>query len=126
MLPRLSALRRLLTIRPRSQTRSRRRRRLWVLDGLEDRVLLSGPTAYTVHLTTDSGTGSGNTGDIRYVIDQANADPNPAGSKITFDIPTSDPGYHAATGSWTITLSSTLELSEMAGTEVIQALGPTW
>jgi len=88
---------------------------------LEDRVLLSGPTAYTVNLTTDSGTGSGNTGDLRYVINQANVDPNPSGSVITFS-----PTVFATPQ--TITLSPTLgalDLSEAAGPEVIQGPGPS-
>jgi len=43
-----------LTSRARQQARNRRRR-LWALEGLEGRVLLSGnPTAYTVTETTDT------------------------------------------------------------------------
>jgi hypothetical protein len=101
-----------------------RRRRLWVPEGLEDRRLLSGPTVYTINLTTDNGptsagSGSGTTGDLRYVINQANADPNPAGSLIEFD-----PTVFAA--AQTITLSSslgTLDLTESAGPEMIQGPG---
>ena len=54
-------------------------------------MLLSGnPTVYTVNLTTDTGptsagNGSGDTGDLRDVINQAIADPNLAGSMIEFD-----------------------------------------
>ena len=56
---------------------------------VEDRTLLS-PTLYTVNLATDNGptlagTGSGTTGDLRYVINLADADPNPDGSLIVFD-----------------------------------------
>ncbi len=69
-----------------SVTRRRRRgRRLWAVEGLEDRLLLSGsPTVYTVDLTSDTGAGSGTTGDLLYAIDQANANTNPAGSVIQF------------------------------------------
>jgi Bacterial Ig-like domain (group 3) len=117
---RLSTVRR-STIRVLQQARTRRHRRLWVLEGLEDRVLLSGnPTIYTVTDTTDNVT---DTGSLRYAITQTNADTNAAGSVIEFDIPTGDPGYDATTGSWTITLSSTLVLSESAGPEVIQGPG---
>jgi hypothetical protein len=59
---------------------------------LEDRTLLS---TYVVNSPTDTGTGSGLTGDIRYCIAQADQPAN-AGSTITFDT--------ALTGS-TITLS---------------------
>ena len=47
---------------------NRRGGRLRVLEGLEDRVLLSGPTVYTVDLTSDGAQGSGTTGDIAYVL----------------------------------------------------------
>ncbi len=53
---------------------------------LEDRVLLAGrPTAYTVNLTSATGQGDGNSGDLVYVVTQANKNSNPAGSLITFD-----------------------------------------
>jgi hypothetical protein len=95
----------------------RRRRRLWVPEGLEGRFLLSsGPTIYTV--TTPGGdiSGSGNSGTLPYVIGLANANPNTAGSMIQFD-----PTVKAS--SQTITLSSTLVLSETAGPEVIDGPG---
>jgi hypothetical protein len=93
---------------------------------LEDRLLLSGPTVDTVDTATDSGptaagSGSGTTGDLRYVIGQANADPNLAGSAITFD-----PMVFATPR--TITLSpslGTLDLSESAGPEG-RLLGPRY
>ena len=75
---------------------SAHRRRISVLETLEARTLLSGsPTAYTVDLTTDTGTGSNNTGDLLYCITQANANPNTAGSEIEFD-PTVFQVRHAA------------------------------
>ena len=84
-------------------------------------------TTYTVNVTTDTdptsgGSGSGTAGDLRYCINQANVNSNPAGSKIVFDLPLSDAGY-VATGSWTITTSAPLELSEASGPEVIQGPG---
>jgi len=43
------------TSRARQQVRARRDRRLWALERLENRVLLSGnPTVYTVTDTTDN------------------------------------------------------------------------
>jgi hypothetical protein len=85
-----------------------------VLEGLEDRVLMAGnPTAYTVNLLSDNGTGSGQAGDIAYVLSHANADTNPAGSLIQFD-----PTVFATRQ--TIPLTSTLELSGTAGPIVIQ------
>ena len=76
-------------------------------------------TVYTVDQTTDSGIGTGTTGDLRYVIDQANANANPAGSLITFD-----PTF--LVGPQMITLSTslgTLDLTESAGPEVIDGPG---
>src|SRR5262249_8890436 len=70
--------------------RNRARRRVWAPELLEDRVLL---TTYTVDRTTDTGAGTGTSGDLRYVLTQANAD---NGSTIQFGV------------SGTITLASTL------------------
>ena len=53
------------------------------------------PTVYTVDLTSDTGTGSDNKGDLLYCITQANANTNTAGSEIEFD-PSRLPGGHAA------------------------------
>ncbi len=95
-----------------------RRRKHWVLEGLEDRLLLSGsPTTYTVDLTSDTGKHtSALAGDILYCVTQANASTNTAGSVITFD-----PTVFASPE--TINLASTLELSEKAGPEMIQGPG---
>ncbi|HEV3311517.1 MAG TPA: choice-of-anchor Q domain-containing protein, partial [Chloroflexota bacterium] len=99
--------------------RTRHRRRLGMLEGLEGRVLLTGsPTIYTVDPTSDTGAGSNNKGDLLYCITQANADPNTAGSEITFD-PTV---FNAATPQ-TIKLSKTLDLTETAGPEMIDGPG---
>ena len=95
--------------------KARRDRRLWAIEGLENRVLLAA-TIYTVNAITDTGAGSGTTGDLLYCIKQANSNPNTDGSVIEFD-PT-------VFGSpQTITLSSTLVLSETAGPEVIDGPG---
>jgi hypothetical protein len=105
--------------------RSRRARggRLWELEGLENRMLLSGsPTVYTVNLTTDAGptsagSGTGDTGDLRYCINLANSDPNPSGTMIEFD-PT------VFSTAQTIVLSSTLgtlTLSNTVAPEMIDA-----
>ncbi|MFI5455752.1 MAG: beta strand repeat-containing protein [Isosphaerales bacterium] len=106
----------------RGRSRVRRGHHLWMLEGLEGRVLLSGnPTTYTVNATTDTGMGSGLKGDLRYCIDQANANTNTAGSLIQFD-PTVFPSNTNEPS--LITLSSGLELSEMDGPEVIEGPEP--
>jgi hypothetical protein len=114
----------------RHQARGRRRRRFCVVDGLEARVLLSGNTTYyTVNLTSDTGASSGTddyptagtpSGDLLWVITQADnqgqpgyAPANPAGSVIDFD-----PSVFGT--AQTITLSSTLVLNESDGPETIQ------
>ena len=98
-------------IRARKHALARRRRRLWALEGLEGRALLSGdPTVYTVTNTSDSAS---DTGSLRYAVTQANANSNSAGSMIEF----------AFTTPQTITLSSTLVLNESAGPEVVQGPG---
>ena len=99
----------------RQASSPRRRHRLWALEGLEDRVLLAA-TLYTVDAITDTGAGSGTTGDLLYCIDQANANSNTDGSLIEFD-----PTVFGTPQ--TITLSSTLTLSETAGPEVISGPG---
>jgi hypothetical protein len=99
--------------------RARPHRRILELEVLPERVLLSA-TQYTVDLTTDNGptsAGSGSFifGDLRYVINQADANTNPDGSLIRFD-----PTVFAAPQ--TITLSAslgTLALSETSGPEAI-------
>ena len=113
-------------IRRSLRTSSPAHRRVFrpVLGWLEARTLLSGnPTYYTVNLTSDTGAGSGTdvntgnpSGDLLWAIEQANANTNPCGSVINFD-----PTVFAT--SQTITLSSTLELWESAGPEVIDATG---
>ena len=101
------------TSRARATAGARCRKRAWLLEGLEDRLLLSGsPTIYTVNSTNGGVSGSGDSGTLPYVIGLANADSNTAGSEIQFD-----PTVFASPQ--TITLSSTLELSETAGPEVI-------
>ncbi len=80
-------------------------------------MILSGsPTIYTVNSTTATGTGSGNSGDLVYAVDQANVNTNPAGSLIEFSAAVFDSPQ-------TITLNETLMLSEAAGQEVID--GPS-
>ena len=90
---------------------------------LEERVVLS-PTVYTVNVATDNGptsagSGSGKTGDLRYVINLADDNSSTSGSIIEFD-----PIVFATPQ--TINLSSSLgplRLSETAGPEMID--GPT-
>src|ERR1700678_1522376 len=83
-----------------------RRPRRWVsgIERLEGRALLSGfATVYTVNNATALGVGSGTSGDLRYVIDQADANSNPAGSIIQFD-----PSIFSASTAQTIVLAHPL------------------
>ena len=103
--------------RDRARVRARRSRRVWALEGLEARLLLSGsPTIYTVNSTGNGTTGTGDSGTLPYVIGQANNNTNTAGSEIQFDA--------TVFGSpQTITLASTLVLTESGGPELIDGPG---
>jgi Bacterial Ig-like domain (group 3) len=101
----------------RQSARRRNGRRLCWLEGLEERVVLS-PTVYTVNSAASSNAGTGDSGTLPYVISQANSNPNAAGSEIEFD-----PSVFSAGSPVTITLASTVELSETAGPEVIDGPG---
>ncbi len=87
-----------------------RPRRRFDVEALEDRALLL--TMWTVNSLYDSGTGSGQSGDLRYVITQA--DQMPGDNTITFSV----------TG--TITLNSALpDLSNTTGLTNIAGPGAT-
>ena len=58
--------------------------RTLVVESLELRTLLSS-TVYTVDSITDTGAGTGTTGDLLYCVTQANFDPNPDGTEIEFE-----------------------------------------
>ncbi len=81
------------------------------------------PTIYTVDLTSDTGTSTGPyQGDLRYCINQANANTNLAGSVITFD-----PADFNASTPETITLTDSMgsiTLADPSGPEVIEGPGP--
>ncbi len=114
-------LSRLFSARPAQHARKpsdvRRHRRLWMPEGLEDRVLLAA-TIYTVNAITDTGAGSGTTGDLLYCINQADSNPNTDGSLIQFD-PT------VFSSPQTIPLSSALpDLNNTAGLIDIEGPGP--
>ena len=104
----------------RNLAAARRRRSMCCVEGLEDRVLLTGsPTVYVVDLTSDTGASTGAlAGDILYCITQANANTNTAGSEIEFD-----PSVFSAATPQTIVLTSTLNLSETAGPELVDSPG---
>ena len=90
------------------------------LEGLEDRVMLTGtPSIYVVNSSGNGNSGTGNTGTLPYVVGQANSDPNTAGSEIQFDPTVFDAGSLN-----TIALAATLDLNETAGPEVIDGPGP--
>ena len=87
-----------------------------ILEGLEGRVLLSGtPTLYTVNSTGSGSSGTGTSGTLPYVIGLANANTDTAGSLIEFD-------STVFSSAKTITLTSTLDLSEADGP--VSILGP--
>jgi hypothetical protein len=76
---------------------------------MEDRTLLS---TFWVTNTDDNGgvnpAQDARTGTLRQAIIDADADTDPAGVTINFSIPPTDPGYDAATASWTIAPESPL------------------
>jgi Bacterial Ig-like domain (group 3)/Right handed beta helix region/RTX calcium-binding nonapeptide repeat (4 copies) len=83
------------------------------------------PTYYTVNRTCETGTSSGTdantgspSGDLLWAVTQANANTNPAGSVIDFD-----PTVFNSSSPKTICLTSTLNLNEAFGPEVIQGPG---
>jgi hypothetical protein len=101
----------------RCGARLRRRQMVSCIEGLEARVVPSGnPTVYTVDLLSDSGAGSGTSGDLAYCVNLANRNTSLAGSLIEFS-----PTVFATQE--TITLAGTLVLSETPGPETI--LGPS-
>jgi hypothetical protein len=71
------------------------------VDGTDVGAFEAQSLTFVVTTTADSGPGS-----LRDAITQSNE--NPDADKITFAIPTSDPGYDAASGHWTISLMSAL------------------
>ena len=85
-----------MTARLRPET-DRRRSFQPGMERVEARVLL---TDFTVSNTSDS---AGDTGSLPYALSHATTN-----DRILFAIPTSDPNYHAATGSWTIPIASSL------------------
>lgn len=87
------------------------------LEFLELRVVLS-PTIFTVNSTGSGTSGSWTSGTLPYVISQANANSNTAGSEIEFD-----PSVFSSASPQTITLGATLVLSETAGPAVIDGPG---
>jgi hypothetical protein len=96
--------------RPREPGKRRRqrqkappaRRRLSSLEELENRVLLT-PTSHLVDLTGNTTSGSTDSGTLPYVLGLANANNNPAGSRITFDSTVfNGGGVYVASGSLTI------------------------
>lgn len=76
----------------------------------------TGPSFYTVDVAAASGAGSGDAGDLAYVVARADADANPFGSVIRFD-----PAVFSTPR--TITLTSPLVLSQPAGPLAIEGPG---
>ena len=76
------------------------------------------PTIYMVNSTGYGTSGSGTSGTLPYIISQANANSNAAGSEIEFDS-----AVFASSSPQTITLGATLVLSETDGPEVIDGPG---
>lgn len=86
-----------------------RRARLW-LQSLEDRTV---PTTYTVNTTTDTASGAGTSGALRYLIGQANG--NAGSDSIVFDTSV----FSSAS---TITLNSAL--GQLSVTDTLNITGP--
>ena len=103
---------------PRHPRREQRAtsRRPW-LELLESRVVLS-PTIFTVDSAGSGVTGSGTSGTLPYVVSEADANTNAAGSEIEFDS-----SVFSLSAPQTITLGATLVLLETAGPEVIDGPG---
>jgi fibronectin-binding autotransporter adhesin len=103
---------------PRHSRREQRAtgRRPW-LELLERREVLSA-TIFTVDSPGSGVTGSGTSGTLPYVIAQADANTNAAGSEIEFDS-----SVFSLSSPQTITLGATLVLSETAAPEVIDGPG---
>ena len=118
MLRRIGHWSRAITLSSPRQTTSRRRRSASRSSLLEARTLLAA-TIYTVNLLSDTNTGSGLNGDLRYVINQANANTNPDGSLVQFAV-----SVFASSVPRPIVLSKPLTLSEKAGPEIISGLAP--
>ena len=98
--------------RPRKRRLPRRmaitgRRQAWVLEGLEERVMLS-PTAYVVNSADSSSSGSGTSGTLPYIVTQIDSNSNTDGSDVTFDNTVFNTPQ-------TITLNGALALTETAG-----------
>ncbi len=96
------------------------------ISGLAGLCLLIGITAQaaslTVNTTADAGAGS-----LRQAIIDATV--NAEANIITFNIPTSDPGYNAGQGRFTISLLSALPnvpLANMTITNVLSKKGLIW
>jgi len=71
-------------------------------------IQVSGSITDVVSNTNDSGAGSLRQAILNADVPIQNGDGGPATSTITFDIPTTDPGFSSASGSWTITPATVL------------------
>ncbi|MGO9917326.1 MAG: choice-of-anchor Q domain-containing protein [Isosphaeraceae bacterium] len=98
------------------QPRARRRRQFCVVEGLEERVLQAGPP--TVFMVNNTSNNAALVGSLPFEIKKADANPNPAGSLIEFN-----DNVFKATTPRTITLASTLALTETTGPLVIDGPG---
>lgn len=124
LLHKVSRLSALECLRRRARkVRSSRRRVLWSVDGLEDRVLLA--FAFTVNLTSDTGASSGvdaNTGDLSgdllWAIEQANRLDNNAGTVINFD-----PVIFATPQTIELTSTLSMVLGQTSGPIVVDGPG---
>ena len=82
-------------------------------------VLAAGPYVVTKTADTDTTCASGTNCSLREAIKAANAAPG----TIQFSIPTSDPGYQAASGTWRITVQGTALPALSGGSTTINGLG---
>jgi hypothetical protein len=113
-----NAFRRIAALIPRARrtgqetVRRRSRRQALAIEGLDGRTLLSA-TVFSVNSLNDLGSGSGTAGDLRYCVQQANANTNPDGNLIEF-------APLVASGRFTL-FNGPLELTNTTGPESIVA-----
>ena len=108
------------TVRARSDRKKPRLRpRRATVETLESRELLAAIPAnpFVVTTTADSGSAPGSVS-LRQAIASADAQSGSTPIVISFNLPTSDPGYNPQTATWTISVGSELPAMTRAGVTI--------